>query len=134
MLQHTFTHPKGLLFATQFVQIALVVTSRAAFKDMHSKGLVQPGTTFAGHSLGGFSALTVVADILPNSSLVDIVFYCGLTMQHIVECDKQGHLNYAMDYNSIWSFLCTHEWGKGKVHTAAISLFDCDIDRFKMDR
>ena len=32
-LRHTFTHPKGLLFATQFAQIALV-TPRAAFEDM----------------------------------------------------------------------------------------------------
>jgi malonyl CoA-acyl carrier protein transacylase len=40
-LQHTFTHPKGLLFTTQFSQIALVVTSRAAFEDMRSKGMVQ---------------------------------------------------------------------------------------------
>ena len=43
-LQHTFTHPKGLLFTIQFSQIGLVVTSRAAFEDMHSKSLVQPGT------------------------------------------------------------------------------------------
>jgi fatty acid synthase subunit alpha, fungi type len=95
-LQHTFTHPKGLLFATQFAQIALVVTSRAAFEDMRSKGLVQPGAAFAGHSLGEFSALAAVADILPNSSLVDIVFYRGLTMQHAVERDEQGRSNYAM--------------------------------------
>ena len=40
-------------------------------------GLVRP--------LGEFSALAAVADILPNSSLVDIVFYHGLTMQHAVE-------------------------------------------------
>ena len=79
-LQHTFTHPTGLLFATQFAQIALVVTSRAAFENMRSNGLVQSGATFAGHSLGEFSALTAVADILPNSSLVDIVFYRSLTM------------------------------------------------------
>jgi fatty acid synthase subunit alpha len=59
-LQLTFTHPKGLLFATQSVQIALVVTSRAAFEDMRSKGLVQPGAAFAGHSLGEFSALAAV--------------------------------------------------------------------------
>ena len=50
-LQHTFMHLKRLLFTTQFSQIALVVTSRTAFEDMHSKGLVQPGAAFAGHSL-----------------------------------------------------------------------------------
>jgi fatty acid synthase subunit alpha len=63
---------------------------------MCSKGLVQPGAAFTGHSLGEFSALAAVADILPNSSLVDIVFYRGLTMQRAVECDEQGRSNYAM--------------------------------------
>jgi fatty acid synthase subunit alpha len=95
-LQHVFTHPKKLPFTTQFAQIALVATSCAAFEDMRSKGLVQPGAAFAGHSLGELSALASVADILPNSSLVVIVFYCGLTMQHTVERDGQGRSNYAM--------------------------------------
>ena len=63
---------------------------------MRSKGLVQLGAAFAGHSLGELSALASVADILPNSSLVVIVFYRGLTMQHTVEHDRQDHLNYAM--------------------------------------
>jgi malonyl CoA-acyl carrier protein transacylase len=96
MLQHIFTHPKGLLFATQFPQIALVIMSRAAFEDMHSKVLVQPGAAFAGHALGEFSALAAVANVLPNSSLVDIVFYRGLTTQHAAERVGQGRSNYAM--------------------------------------
>jgi len=60
------------------------------------KGFVQPDVTFAGHSLGEFSALASVTDILPNSYLVDVVFYCGLTMQRAVERDEQSRLNYAM--------------------------------------
>jgi fatty acid synthase subunit alpha, fungi type len=63
---------------------------------MHSKGLVQLGATFAGHSLGELSALASVVNILPNSSLVVIVFYHSLTMQHTVERDEQGRSNYAM--------------------------------------
>ena len=39
--KYTFSHPQGLLFATQFAQIALVVTEKAAFEDMRSKGCVQ---------------------------------------------------------------------------------------------
>ena len=58
--------------------------------------MVQPDDSFASHSLGKLSALASVADILPNSSLADIVFYCGLTMQHAVEHNEQGHSNYAM--------------------------------------
>jgi malonyl CoA-acyl carrier protein transacylase len=70
--------------------------SRAAFEDLRSKGFVQPDAAFAGHSLGEFSALASVADILPNSSLVDVVFYRGLTMQRAVERDEQSRSNYAM--------------------------------------
>ena len=70
--------------------------SRAAFEDICSKGLVQPDAGFAGYSLGELFALASVADIVPNSSLVDIVFYHPLTMQCAVECDEQGRSNYAM--------------------------------------
>jgi hypothetical protein len=57
---------------------------------------LQPDATFAGHSLGEFSALASVADILPNSYLVDVMFYRGLTMQCAVEHDEQSRSNYAM--------------------------------------
>ena len=57
---------KAFLFATQFAQIALVLTSRAAFEDLLSKDFVQPDAAFAGHSLGEFSALASITDILPQ--------------------------------------------------------------------
>ncbi|KAJ3909294.1 fatty acid synthase alpha subunit reductase [Lentinula edodes] len=60
--KYTFSHPNGLLFATQFAQIALVVTKKAAFEDMRSKGFVQTDCAFAGHSLGEYSALASIAD------------------------------------------------------------------------
>ena len=94
--RYTFSHPNGLLFATQFAQIALVVTERAAFEDMRAKGLVQKESAFAGHSLGEYSALASIADVLPISSLVDVVFYRGITMQRAVERDSQNRSNYAM--------------------------------------
>ena len=72
--RYTFSHPNGLLFATQFAQIALVVTEKAAFEDMQSKGFIQNNAVFAGHSLGEYSALASVAGVLPISSLVDVVF------------------------------------------------------------
>jgi len=87
----TFSHPTGLLFSTQFAQIALVVTEKAAFEDMRSKG-----SAFAGHSLGEYSAPASIADVLHISALVDVVFYCGLTMQCAVERDFQNGPNYAM--------------------------------------
>ena len=94
--RYTFSHPNGLLFATQFAQIALVVTEKAAFEDMQSKGCIQKNAIFAGHSLGEYSALASVAGVLPISSLVDVVFYRGITMQRAVERDSANRSNYAM--------------------------------------
>ena len=94
--KYTFSHPNGLLYATQFAQIALVVTEKAAFEDMRMKGFVQKDCAFAGHSLGEYSALASIADVLPISALVDVVFYRGITMQRAVERDSQNRSNYAM--------------------------------------
>jgi len=92
--KHTFSHPNGLLFATQFAQIALVVTEKAAFEDMCMKGFVQKDRACAGHSLGEYSALASIADVLHISALVDVVFYRGLTMQRAVERDSENNFLY----------------------------------------
>ena len=88
--------PGSLLFATQFAQIALVVTEKAAFEDMRVKGFIQKDCAFAGHSLGEYSALASIADVLHISALVDVVFYRGITMQRAVERDCENRSNYAM--------------------------------------
>jgi fatty acid synthase subunit alpha len=73
---HTFGHPNGPgpLSATQFTQIALVVTKGAAFEDMESKGCIQFGTMPSSPviSLGEYSALASVAGVLSISSLVGV--------------------------------------------------------------
>jgi fatty acid synthase subunit alpha len=94
--KYTFSLPNGLLFATQFAQIALVVTEKAAFEDMRMKGFVQKDCAFAGHSLGEYSALASIADVLPISALVDVIFYRGITMQRAVERNSENRSNYAM--------------------------------------
>lgn len=83
---YKFVSPTGLLSATQFTQPALTLMEKAAFEDMKAKGLIQSGCAFAGHSLGEYSALAAIGDVLPIESLVDIVFYRGLTMQVAVVC------------------------------------------------
>ncbi|KIO19834.1 hypothetical protein M407DRAFT_30491 [Tulasnella calospora MUT 4182] len=90
------THPNGLLFATQFAQIALVVMEKAAFEDMRSRGLVPPRCAFAGHSLGEYSALASITNTMSIASHVDVVFYRGITMQRAVERDAQNRYNYDM--------------------------------------
>ncbi|KAJ9137269.1 Fatty acid synthase subunit beta [Pleurostoma richardsiae] len=93
---YTYRSPTGLLSATQFTQPALTLMEKASFEDMKAKGLVPRDSTFAGHSLGEYSALAALADVMPIESLVSVVFYRGLTMQVAVERDAQGRSNYSM--------------------------------------
>ncbi|KAK3715893.1 beta subunit of fatty acid synthetase [Vermiconidia calcicola] len=93
---YTYRSPTGLLSATQFTQPALTLMEKASFEDMFSKGLVQRDSSFAGHSLGEYSALAALAEVMPIESLVSVVFYRGLTMQVAVERDEAGRSNYSM--------------------------------------
>ncbi|KAL9040337.1 MAG: hypothetical protein Q9214_004528, partial [Letrouitia sp. 1 TL-2023] len=93
---YTYKSPTGLLSATQFTQPALTLMEKASFEDMRSKGLVQRDSSFAGHSLGEYSALAALAEVMPIESLVSVVFYRGLTMQVAVERDEAGRSNYSM--------------------------------------
>jgi fatty acid synthase subunit beta len=93
---YTYRSPTGLLSATQFTQPALTLMEKASFEDMRSKGLVQDDSSFAGHSLGEYSALASLAEVMPIESLVSVVFYRGLTMQVAVERDEEGRSNYSM--------------------------------------
>ncbi|KAF2865921.1 acyl transferase domain-containing protein [Massariosphaeria phaeospora] len=93
---YTYRSPTGLLSATQFTQPALTLMEKASFEDMRAKGLVQRDSSFAGHSLGEYSALAALAEVMPIESLVSVVFYRGLTMQVAVERDETGRSNYSM--------------------------------------
>ncbi|KAJ9080881.1 fatty acid synthase alpha subunit Lsd1 [Entomophthora muscae] len=92
----TFSSPNGLLSATQFTQPALTLMEKAAFEDMRVKGLVQRNCPFAGHSLGEYSALASLGDVIPIESMVDLVFYRGMTMQSAVQRDEVGRSNFGM--------------------------------------
>jgi malonyl CoA-acyl carrier protein transacylase len=65
-----------ILFATQFAQIALVVTEKAAFEDMRVKGFVQKDCTFAGHSLGSIQ-LSLQSPMFFTSLLWLMLFSTG---------------------------------------------------------
>lgn len=93
---YTYRSPTGLLSATQFTQPALTLMEKASFEDMRSRGLVQRDSVFAGHSLGEYSALAALAEVMPIESLVSVVFYRGLTMQVAVERDSEGRSSYSM--------------------------------------
>eukprot|EP01134_Creolimax_fragrantissima_P001062 CFRG1062T1 len=93
---YLFQHPDGLLSATQFTQPALVLFEMAAYSDMKYRGLVQSGATFAGHSLGEYASLAAVGDVLSVESVMDVVFYRGMTMQYAVKRNADGMSDYGM--------------------------------------
>ncbi|KAK7423083.1 beta subunit of fatty acid synthetase [Neonectria magnoliae] len=93
---YTYRSPAGLLSATQFTQPALTIMEQASFQDMKAKGLVPDTYSFAGHSLGEFSALVAAANIMSIEKLVSVAFYRGLTMQVAVKRDIAGRSNYSM--------------------------------------
>ncbi|KAI8805920.1 hypothetical protein BJ742DRAFT_774644 [Cladochytrium replicatum] len=95
-LSYTFSHPIGLLSATQFTQPALTLMEIAYFADMKANGLVLDDCAFAGHSLGEYAGLCAVGEVLAIESLVDVVFYRGMTMQVAVPRDAAGRSEYGM--------------------------------------
>ena len=85
-----------LVFFTQHNLLRLHSSSlrRLRLKICASEALFRR-TAFAGHSLGEYSALASIADVLHISALVDVVFYRGITMQRTVERDSKNRSNYA---------------------------------------
>lgn len=93
---HTFRDERGLLFSTQFAQPALTLMEMAELEDLRSKGLVQENGTFAGHSLGEYSALGAFTSFMPIEGLLNLVFYRGLTMQTAMRRDQSGRTDFSM--------------------------------------
>ncbi|KAJ2392673.1 fatty acid synthase alpha subunit Lsd1, partial [Coemansia sp. RSA 2611] len=93
---HTFSAPRGLLFATQFTQPAMLVCAAAEFAHLREAGVVPEHSVFAGHSLGEYAGLCAVARVLTPETAADIGFCRGLTMQQAVRRDTDGRSIYAM--------------------------------------
>ncbi|KAJ3389073.1 3-oxoacyl-[acyl-carrier-protein] synthase, partial [Entophlyctis sp. JEL0112] len=93
---YTFSHPSGLLSATQFTQPALTLMEFASFQDMKANGVVPTDCVFAGHSLGEYAGLSAVGETLSIEALIDVVFYRGMIMQVAVPRDSLGRSDYGM--------------------------------------
>ncbi|KAJ2057564.1 fatty acid synthase alpha subunit Lsd1 [Coemansia sp. S146] len=93
---YTYRSPTGLLYSTQFTQVALVTFAFAAVADMRAHMLVQKDAVFAGHSLGEYAALASISSICTLESVLDLTFYRGMLMQSAIERDAQGHSQYGM--------------------------------------
>jgi enoyl reductase-like protein/3-oxoacyl-ACP reductase-like protein len=89
-------HDQGVLFLTQFTQVAMAVLAIAQVAELRESGCFQPEAMFCGHSVGEYSAIGAVTDALPLAAVVECVYQRGLTMQTFVPRDAQGRSPYRM--------------------------------------
>ncbi len=89
-------HPDGVLFLTQFTQVAMATLAVAQVAEMREAGVFVEDAITCGHSVGEYNALAAVTGILPLEALLEIVFRRGMAMHHLVPRDANGRSNYRL--------------------------------------
>ncbi|WP_372366216.1 fatty acid synthase subunit beta domain-containing protein [Candidatus Uabimicrobium sp. HlEnr_7] len=92
----TLRHEKGVLFLTQFTQVALVVHAIASVAELKEAGVYIQDHYFCGHSIGEYSAISACSKVLALEKVISVVYQRGLTMQNFVPRDEQGQSPYRM--------------------------------------
>ncbi|KAH6719177.1 fatty acid synthase subunit beta dehydratase [Leptodontidium sp. MPI-SDFR-AT-0119] len=94
--KYVFRHSDGLLFSTVFAQPALTVTGHAQYQHLRSKGLIAENALFAGHSLGEYTAVSTIGDVMPFEKLLTVTFFRALLMNSAVTRNAQGRSEFGM--------------------------------------
>jgi len=92
----TYHHPDGVLFLTQFTQVAMATLGVAQIAELKEAGGFVEGAITCGHSVGEYNALAACAGVLPLEAVLEVVFQRGSAMHHLVPRDAQGRSNYRM--------------------------------------
>ena len=91
-----YHHPDGVLFLTQFTQVAMAVLGVAQVAELREAGGFVDGSITCGHSVGEYNALAACAGVLPLEAVLEVVFQRGSAMHHLVPRDSRGRSDYRM--------------------------------------
>lgn len=91
-----YHHPDGVLFLTQFTQVAMATVAAAQVAEMREQGAFVEGALACGHSVGEYTALACVSGVYELDALLEVVFHRGSKMHDIVPRDHLGRSNYRL--------------------------------------
>jgi fatty acid synthase, bacteria type len=91
-----YHHPEGVLYLTQFTQVAMATVAAAQVAEMREQGAFVEGAIACGHSVGEYTALACVTGIYELEALLEMVFHRGSKMHDIVPRDELGRSNYRL--------------------------------------
>jgi fatty acid synthase len=92
----TYFHPDGLLYLTQFTQVALATVGYAQIERMREANVLIDQAYYAGHSLGEYNALSSYGRVISLETMLELVFHRGSTMHNLVPRDAEGRSNYLL--------------------------------------
>ncbi|MFW0796464.1 fatty acid synthase subunit beta domain-containing protein [Gordonia sp. CPCC 205515] len=92
----TYHHPDGVLYLTQFTQVAMATLGVAQIAELKESGGFVEGAITCGHSVGEYNALAACAGVLPLEAVLEVVFQRGSAMHHLVPRDAKGRSDYRM--------------------------------------
>ncbi|WP_059017863.1 type I polyketide synthase [Mycobacterium sp. M26] len=91
-----YQHPEGVLYLTQFTQVAMATVAAAQVAEMREQGAFVEGAIACGHSVGEYTALACVSGVYPLEALLEVVFHRGSKMHDIVPRDEMGRSDYRL--------------------------------------
>src|SRR6202011_2694676 len=91
-----YHHPDGVLFLTQFTQVAMATVAAAQVAEMREQGAFVEGAIACGHSVGEYTALACVSGVYELEAMLEVVFHRGSKMHDIVPRDERGRSNYRL--------------------------------------
>jgi fatty acid synthase len=91
-----YQHPEGVLYLTQFTQVAMATVAAAQVAEMREQGAFVEDAIACGHSVGEYTALACVSGVYQLEALLEVVFHRGSKMHDIVPRDHLGRSNYRL--------------------------------------